>query len=128
LKEKAMIARIPPAFVATVIALLSTATLADEEMVVTGQTSSRLSSIDQQATNACATAFAATIHAASPAQVRATIGNYSQVVSNLDAMDRETSKVMQVDMNAVLERAGALLAKSVCTVSDNATVLNLVID
>ena len=62
-------------------------------------------------------------------QVDAAIPNYSQVFSKLDAMDRETSKVMEVEMNAFLGGgSGKWLAKSVCTVSINAIVLNLSID
>lgn len=120
--------RIAMTAVATVIAVHSAAVMADEEMVVTGQPPSIISSVDQQAISACMMAFKSEIQAAGPTEVRAVVPNYSQVFSKLDAMDRETSKVMEVKMNAYLGNTGKLLAKSVCTVSVNATVLNLSVD
>ena len=120
--------RIAMTLVAMAIAFYSTAALADEEMVVTGQSPSNISSVDQEAINACLTAFASKVHATGRAQVQAAIPNYSQVFSKLDEMDRETSKVMAVQMNAYLGDTGQLLAKSVCTVSINAIVLNLSVD
>lgn len=107
----------------------STSAIADEEMVVTGQLPSNISSVDQQAINACLTAFASKVQVTGHVQVDAAIPNYSQVFSKLDAMDRETSKVMEVEMNAFLGgESDKLLAKSVCTVSINAIVLNLSVD
>lgn len=120
--------RIAMIVVATVIAFHSTAAMADEEMVVTGQSPPNISSVDQRAISACVTAFESKIEAAGQAQVRVSIPNYSQVFSKLDDMDRETSKVMEVEMNASLKKTGNLLAKSVCTVSINAIVLNLSVD
>ncbi len=120
---------IAAAFVGAAIMIGSTAVVADEEMVVTGQAPSKLPNLDQQAVNACMTAFASRVQPAGQTRVRTVVpSNYGEVFSKFDVMDRETAKVMKVEMNAYLAGTDNLLAKSVCTVSINANVLDLSID
>jgi hypothetical protein len=103
--------------------------IADEEMIVTGQPPPQALSVNQEAINACVTAFASKLPPPRNAQVRVVMpSRYAEVFSKLDAMDRETSKVMEVDMQAYSPATDRLLAKSVCRVGINATVLNLSIE
>lgn len=106
------------------------AAIADEEMVVTGQPSPTAPSVDQQAVNACITAFASKLWPQrARARVRAAMpAHHAEVFSKMDAMDRETLKVMEVEMQAYLPDTDRILAKSVCTVGANARVLNLSLD
>lgn len=110
------------------------ASIADEEIFVTGQSPPKALSVNQEAINACATAFASKLLPQVHAQVRVVMpSTYAPVFSRLDAMDRETSKVMEVEMRAYAADNNSastdrLLAQSVCTVGINATVLNLSVE
>lgn len=88
----------------------------------------RVGAIDQRAIDACVSAFSSAIHGSGRTKVRAAIPGYAPVFSDLDAVDRESSKVMRVEMRAYSANSNKLLAKSVCTVSINAIVLNLSVD
>lgn len=83
-------------------------------------------SADQRAITACIAALISRMHPSGDSQVRAVIpSSYMRAFSNLDASDRESTKVMELKMTAYRAGTKELLAKAACTVDSSAIVLEL---
>jgi hypothetical protein len=118
--------RIAELIVAAAVLIGPTAVIADQEMVVTGQAPPKASRIDEQAVNACAAAFASKVLPAGHAPVRVVMPSQEPpIFSKLDAMDRESSKLMEVTMEAYAAGVAQPVARSVCTVGIHAIVVDL---